>query len=42
VQEQPEPTEEEHERAPERVPEEDAKSAAGHDDPEQVEAENRA
>ncbi|HKG44737.1 MAG TPA: hypothetical protein VKB10_10895 [Gaiellaceae bacterium] len=30
----PEPTEEEREQAPERVPEEDAMSGQGHDDPE--------
>ncbi len=33
----PEPTEEEQEQAPERVPEEDAMSGQGHEDPEQVE-----
>ena len=33
----PEPTEEEQEQAPKRVPEEDAMSGQGHEDPEQVE-----
>ena len=33
----PEPTEEEQEQAPERVPEEDTMSGHGHEDPEQVE-----
>ena len=41
MHDQPEPTEEEQEQAPERVPEEDAMSAPGHDDPEQVEPEDR-
>lgn len=29
----PEPTEQEHDQTPERVPEEDAMSAPGHEDP---------
>lgn len=37
----PEPTDEEHEQAPERVPEEEAMSAPGHEDPEQVQPEDR-
>ena len=41
MHEQPEATEEEQEQAPERVPEEEAKSAPGHEDPEQVEPEGR-
>lgn len=37
----PEPTQGEHEQAPERVPEEDAMSGQGHEDPEsQVDAED--
>jgi hypothetical protein len=36
MSEQPEPTEEEHEQALERLPEEDAMRYPGHDDPEQV------
>jgi hypothetical protein len=41
VHDQPEPTDEEHEQAPDRVPEEEAKSAPGHDDPEQAQPEDR-
>jgi hypothetical protein len=36
MSEQPEPTEEEQEQAPERLPEEDAMRYPGHDDPERV------
>lgn len=32
----PEPTEEEQEQTPERLPDEDAMSGQGHEDPEQV------
>jgi hypothetical protein len=41
VHDQPEPTEEEQEQPPERIEEEDAKSAPGHEDPEQVQPEDR-
>jgi len=41
VHENPEPTKEEHEEAPERIAEEEAKSAPGYEDPEQVEPEDR-
>ena len=41
MHDQPEPTEEEQEQAPERVPEQEAQSGAGHDDPERVEPEDR-
>ena len=41
MHDQPEPTEEEHEQVPERVEEEDAKSAPGHEDPGQVQPEDR-
>jgi hypothetical protein len=41
VHEQPEPTEEEQEQAPERVPEEEAKSALENDRPEPVQPEDR-
>jgi hypothetical protein len=34
--EQPEPTEEEQEQAPDRLPDEDAMRYPGHDDPERV------
>lgn len=34
--EQPEPTEREHEQAPERLPEEDAMRYPGHEDPDEV------
>ncbi len=37
MHQQPEPTEEEQEQAPERLEEEQAKSGQGHEDPEQVE-----
>ncbi|MDX6507767.1 MAG: hypothetical protein QOG06_2411 [Gaiellaceae bacterium] len=37
MHENPEPTEEEQEQAPEQVPEADAMSGAGHEEPEQVE-----
>src|ERR1044072_7028098 len=36
VHDNPEPTEREEEQAPDRVPEEDAMSGQGHEDPEQV------
>jgi hypothetical protein len=36
VHDNPEPTEEEQEQAPERVPEEEAMSAPGQDDPERT------
>jgi hypothetical protein len=36
VHDNPEPTEQEHEQAPERVPEEEAMSAPGQDDPERT------
>ena len=41
MHEHPEPTDEEHEQAPERVTEEEAKSGPGHDDPAQVQPEDR-
>ncbi len=41
MHEQPAPTEEEHEQVPERVEEEDAMSAPGHENPEPVEPEDR-
>jgi hypothetical protein len=41
VHDQAKPTEEEQEQAPERLPEVEAKSAPGHDDPEPVEPEDR-
>jgi hypothetical protein len=41
VHDQPEPTEDEYEQAPERVAEEEAKSAPGHENPEPVEPEDR-
>jgi hypothetical protein len=41
VHDDPEPTEEEHEQAPERIPEEESMSAPGHDDPEHVRPEDR-
>jgi hypothetical protein len=41
VHEQPEPTEEEQEQAPERQQEEEAKGAPGHEDPERVQPEDR-
>jgi hypothetical protein len=41
VHDQPEPTDEEQEQPPERIAEEEAKSAPGHDDPERVEPEDR-
>jgi hypothetical protein len=41
VHDQPEPTEEEQEQAPERLQEEEAKSTTGHEAPEQVEPEDR-
>ena len=37
MHDQPEPTEDEHEQAPERLEEEQAKLGAGHEDPEQHE-----
>jgi len=36
MHEQPEPTEEEQEQAPERVPDEDAMRYPGHEDPDQA------
>ena len=36
MSEQPEPTEEEQEQAPERLPDEDAMRGPGHEDPERV------
>ena len=41
MHEQPEPTEEEQEETPDRVQEEDAMRAPGHEDPEQVQPEDR-
>jgi hypothetical protein len=41
VHDQPEPTEEEQEQPPERIAEEEAKSAPGHEEPERVEPEDR-
>ncbi len=37
MHDQPEPTEEEHEQAPERLEEEQAKAGAGHEEPDQHE-----
>jgi hypothetical protein len=42
MHDQPEPTEQEQEEAPERLEEEQAKSGAGHEDPQQVEDEAEA
>jgi hypothetical protein len=41
VHDQPEPTEEELEETPERVPEEESKAAPGWEDPDEVEPEDR-
>jgi hypothetical protein len=41
MHDEPEPTDDEHEQAPERLPDEEAKSAPGYEDPEPVESEDR-